>query len=131
MKHRGLAVHTGLGASPEVLISGKNTSKVKDSLLNEIARDCYKTFNFEKKFGYCEAGFDGEEARFGAEPSYQFEDLKMIIIAKEKGKSSYVTGQAVGPWASAIRSKQKRYSEYQKKSKFVRFVDKWHGKLFL
>lgn len=131
MKHRGLAVHTGLGDSPEVLISGKNTGKVKDSLLNEIAKDCYETFNFEKKFGYCEAGFDGIEARFGAEPSYEFEELKLIIIAKNKNGSSYITGQAVGPWASRIRSKQKFYSDYQKKSKFVRFVDKWHGKLFL
>lgn len=131
MKHRGGAEYTGLGGNAEVLISCKNTSKkVKDSLLNEIAKDCYTTFSFEEKFGYCEAGFDGEEARFGAEPSYQFDDLKLIIIAKDKNESRYVTGRAVGAWASAIQQKVRSYGDYSRKSKFIRFVDKWHEKLF-
>lgn len=130
MKHRGGAENTGLGADAKVFISGKNMSKnVKDSLLNKIAEDCYNTFSFEK-FGYCEAGFDGNEARFGVEPTYQFEKLKLIVISKDKEESSYVTGFAVGYWASAVKSGQKRYGDYLKKSKFVRFVDKWHSKLF-
>ena len=129
MKHRGGAQHTGLGGNAETLISGKNTSKIPDKLLNDIAKECYDTFSF-KTYGYCEAGFDGDEARFGVEPSYKFEDLKLIIICKDKKESKYITGRAVGPWASALQQKTKEYGNYRKSSKFIRFVDKWHPKLY-
>ena len=129
MKHRGGAQHTGLGSNAPVLVSGKNTGGIPDSLLNEIAKDCYNTFSFEK-YGYCEAGFDGDEARFGIEPTYQFEDLKLIVVCKDKAESKYITGRAVGAWASALQQKVKEYRNYQKSSKFTRFVDKWHAKLF-
>ena len=129
MKHRGSAEQTGLGGNAEALISGKNTSGVPDELLNEIAKDCYETFSFEK-LGRCEAGFDGDEARFGFEPTYQFDPLKLIIIAKDKDESRMVTGRAIEPWAARCLQTIKEYRDYQRKSKFVRFVDKWHPKLF-
>lgn len=132
MKHRFAgAEFTGFGGNAPTLISGKNTSKdIPDELLNEIAKDCYDTFSF-KTYGYCEAGFDGNEARFGIEPTYQFEDLKLIIICKNKEESRYITGRAVGAWASAIQQKTKEYGNYKKTSKFTRFVDKWYPRLFL
>lgn len=131
MKHRiGIASSTYLGSGAVGLISGKNTSsKVKNSLLKRIAKDCYNTFSFEK-FGYCDAGFDGNQARFGVEPAYQFDPLKMIVIHKNKEESQFVTGRAVGVWGSRIISKNKRYDEYLRNSKFTKFVDKWHDKIF-
>lgn len=129
MKRR-MITGTGLGASSPNLISGQPTGdKKRDSLLNKIAKDCYETFGFEK-YGYCDAGFEGEEARFGVEPSYKFDPLKLITIAKEKDDSKYITGRAVGYYGSEVQSTVKEYGDYTKQSKFVRFVDKWHGKLF-
>lgn len=130
MKYRiGAAAETHLGGNATVLISGENTGNIKNTLLKKISRDCYKTFSF-KKFGYCDAGFDGREARFGVEPAYEHESLKMIIISNIKEESKYVTGRAVAMWASKVVSKEKLYAKYLKKSKFVLFVDKWYPILF-
>lgn len=129
MKRR-MVTGTGLGVSSPDLISGQSTGNEKlDALLNEIAKDCYDTFGLEK-YGYCDAGFEGDEARFGVEPSYKFDPLKLVIIAKEKDDSKYITGRAIGYYGSEVQSTVKEYGDYKKKSKFTRFVDKWHDKLF-
>lgn len=128
----GCAALTGIGgnSSPE-LISGLPTGDTKfDALINEAAKECYDTFGFEK-FGYCEAGIDGGEIRFGVEPAYMYEDLKLITINKEKNESRYITGVAWGPWGSNIASNSREYGQYRRRSKFTRFVDKWHARLFV
>lgn len=134
MKRRmGIASLTGLGGGGKSLMNGQAPSD-KELLqkVNECAEDAYKTFFKGTKIDeeYCDAGFEGNEIRFGIEPSYQFEKLKMISISQNKSDSFIVTGIAFGAWGTGIRSKTKEYSQYSKKGKFVRFVDKWHSILF-
>ena len=129
MKHRIGGQNTGLGGNSVTQISGKNSSNLPDSLFVEIADDCYDVFSFEQ-FGRCEAGFDGNEARFGVEATYQFDPIKIILIHKNKQESKYITGRAVEAWASRCIYKIKEYADYKNKSKFVKFVDKWHSRIF-
>lgn len=129
MKRRGAAALTGLGGNAKVYMSGQPTKDEKfNKVINAAAKDAYETFF--KKFGYCDAGVDGEEVRLGIEPTYQFEPLKIVAINKDKDQSRFITGRAVGPWASAVQSTIKEYRDYQRHSKFIRFVDKWHPLLF-
>lgn len=130
MKHRGGAEQTGFGVNAHLYMRGNQSDgAISNDLLNEIAKDCYETFNFEK-FGYCEAAFDSGEARFGVEPTYMYDALKLMVICENKLESKYVTGRAVGPWASTVIGSTREYGDYAYKSKFIRFVDKWHEKIF-
>lgn len=135
MRHRiAGASHTGLGGnSSPAMISGMPTGDAQfDTIINSCAEDAYNTFfkGTELDLKYCEAGFDVHEIRFGIEPSYQYDDLKMICIHFDKDLSRFVTGRAWGSWGSDIAKKEKWYNQYKNQSKFVRFVDKWHPILF-
>src|SRR5262249_23636472 len=131
MRHRiGDAVSTGLGNPTAELISGRSTGDEKrDALIRLAAQDCFETFGFER-YGYIDAGEDGHEVCFGIEPAYQYEDLKLIVIAKERDYSRFITGRAWGPWGSEIATTIREYGDYRLRSKFVRFIDKWHPRLY-
>ena len=80
-----------LGGSRD-LIDGKSTGdKKKDVLMRKMSKDCYFTFfkGTKMDFGICDAQLSGSEARFGVEPTYMYERLKMIVIDWEK-KISYI-----------------------------------------
>jgi hypothetical protein len=112
------------------LISGRSTGDSKrDALIRKAVKECYEIFGFEQH-GYCDAGEEGDEIRLGFEPSYQYEDLKVIVIAKDKDYSRFITGRAWGSWGSQIASTTREYGDYKRRSKFVRFVDKWHPRLY-
>ena len=123
----------GLGGGGSDIMDGKKTgNKDFDKLVNKCAKECYETFfkNTEMDYLFCDAGFTGEALILGIEPTYQFDPLKIIVVHRDKKQSKYVTGRAVEAWASRIVKTEKLYSQYKKQSKFVRFVDKWHGKIF-
>jgi len=126
----GGAAHTGLGgtSAPEVIPSARSGSKERDALIRECSKDAFVLF-FES-FGYCDAGVDGNEIRIGIEPAYQFEPLKVIVLTPDINECAFITGRAVGLWASAVISKIKMFCDYKNKSKFVRFIEKWHPILF-
>jgi hypothetical protein len=131
MRHQiGHAAATGLGNPAPELVSGRSTGdRKRDALINDAAKDCYGSFGF-KQHGYCDAGEDGHEVRLGVEPAYQYEDLKVIIISKEKDYSRIITGRPWGPWGSQVASTIREYGDYKRRSKFVRFIDKWHPLLY-
>jgi hypothetical protein len=54
----------------------------------------------------------------------------MITVARDKAESCYVTGIAWGYWGSQVASAIRKYGDYERQSKFVRFVDKWHPILY-
>lgn len=124
----------GLGgnSSPALLNETGTGDLKKDAVIKSCAEACYHTFfkNTKMDEGYCGAGVHGHEVRFGIEPSYMYEELKLICIDKNKEWSRLWTGIAFGGWGSGIRSKSRRYGEYKLKSKFVRFVDEWHKKIY-
>src|ERR1700680_4556029 len=98
MRHRiEDAAATGLGNPAPELVSGRSTGDpARDALINDAAKNCYEVFGF-RQHGYCDAGEDGDEVRLGVEPAYQYDHLKLIVIAKEKDCSRFITGRAWGP----------------------------------
>jgi len=127
-------LHTGLGggAGPE-LMNGKETADKKlNAVIRAASKEVYTNFFQGTKIDYkgVDAGVDGDEVRIGIEPTYMFDPLKAIVIHKNKERSYFITGICRGPWGSGIQSKQKEYGDYVRSSKFVRFIDKWHPKLF-
>lgn len=133
MRHRGAASHTGLGNPNAALMDNKETKDKKfNAIVNECAKDAYETFfkGTSLDYEYCDAQVDMFDVRVGIEPSYMYENLKMIVISKGEKVNSYIqTGYAWEAWGSGIRSTRKYYGEYVNKSKFVRFIDKWHNKI--
>lgn len=61
---------------------------------------------------------------------FNIKTFKVVFIAKKKDESFITKGVAFGWWGSNIVFKTKKYSEYKHKGKFVKFIDKWHAKLF-
>ena len=118
----------GGNSSPSLVDCKSTGDKETDAILKACAKAAYETW-FEKE-GYCDAGINGPEVRFGIEPSYMYEDLKLICIHKEKGLSRLWTGIAWGPWGSGVASKEKFYKDYKNTSKFTRFIDEWHPKIY-
>ena len=136
MRHRiGVLNSTGLGNPNAQLLDCKVTkNKIRNIIINECAEEAYKIFFKGTKldFEYCDAqaSSNGLEIKVGIEPTYMYEPLKIMIIHKKKENSEFMTGYAWGVYGSDIVSKTKYYSEYKTKGKFVKFVDKWHNKLF-
>lgn len=142
MKRRmGMAGSTGLGIStPDHLINNWPTERRTHSLVRRCLNDAVdkyftKSYDF-KGWGepyvsaWCDFAVSEEELKIGQEPSYKFEDLKIVCISRKKDDSYIQTGRAVGYWGSEWQSKTKYYKDYKYNSKFVRFVDRWHKILY-
>lgn len=129
MRHRIGGLHMGFGNPAREKIDGKPTGNdMLDAKINECCKEAFPLF-FER-FGYVDAQYTATEITIGCEPAYFGEDLKMIVLAVDKGECQLITGHAFGFWGSGIRQKNKRYDEYVKASKFTRFIDKWHPVFF-
>lgn len=132
MRHRMGGV-TGIGnPAPEVL-DGKSTGSIqRDNLINQCAKDCYLTFFKGTKLDYdtCDAGVTADEVRLGIEPAYKDWPVKLIVIDEEKRLSYIETGIARGWYGSEWQSTKRYYQDYKYASKFKRFVDKWHPRLW-
>ena len=137
MRHRmGIASMTGLGNPNSQIIDGRlSKSKKLNKIIKKCSKDAYNIFfvNTKIDFGHCDAqiNFDMSEIRIGVEPAYMYEGLKIITICKKKEVSNFMTGYAWGVYGSDISSTTMYYSEYKNKSKFVKFVDNWHDKIFI
>lgn len=94
----------------------------------QLAEEALKAY-FSK-----EGGFDFKcnknSISIGIEPTYQGDELKLITISRNKKKSFISTGKAFGPYGSGIRKTTRHYFAYKYKSKFVKFIDKWHKHIF-
>lgn len=123
---------TGLGNPDPQVMDGRSTGdKTRDALINTCAKDCYKTFFRGTKLDYaCDAGANSWEVRLGIEPSYKDWPLKLIVISSEKRRSYIQTGIARGWYGSSWQATKTFYQNYKYRSKFVRFIDKWHPRLF-
>lgn len=134
MKRRiGSAAQTGLGGGGVTLMDGESTgNKELDSKVNQCARVVYEQFFKGTKldYGCCDAQAREDEYRFGIEPTYQYDELKIIVVRKVKEDSYIETGYARESYGTGIQSKRKYYREYKLKSKFVRWVDQCHAMLF-
>jgi len=123
MRHR-IASGFGLG-NPDPELLDNNGPKLPTKKFADEAIELY----FKHWDGF-DFHIDDDSIRIGIEPSYQDDPLKIISIQKDKQQSYIQTGKAWGGYGSQITSKTKHYNEYKYKSKFVKFVDKWHPILF-
>lgn len=139
MRHRiGIGAITGLGNPlPEMIENTETTgSKERDDLIRACAKECYETFfKGSKERGIDCDGVDAGitpagDIRIGIEPGYMYWPLKIVEISREKKWSQLMTGYSWGAYGSGLRKKHRRYGEYKKCSKFIRFIDKWHPVLF-
>jgi hypothetical protein len=118
MKHR--LVNNGLGANAEVHLNNKG-------IINKEFADAALDFLGLEGFDF---QVDDDSVSVGIEPTYQYEDLKIITIARNKKHSTYVTGRAWGPYGSQVVKRTRRMGDYSRQSKFTKFVDEWHSFLF-
>lgn len=121
MRHR-MASGFGLGNPSQPLLNNKgavNGSFASDAITEYFQR--YEGFDYQ---------INEDEILVGIEPAYQYDRLKIIRICKNKSDSYIQIGRAWGPYGSQIGSTTKYYKDYKNKSKFVRFVDRWHVELF-
>lgn len=129
MRHRIGGQHTGLGNPvPEIL----RNEWSKDDKLNRIVKAMLKEALelYFKKWGGLDFKITPNRIEFGIEPGYQYEKLKILTLDSMIGQSRYTQGIAWGAWGSELCIKEKYYSDYKYKGKFVRFIDKWHKKIY-
>lgn len=121
MRHR-IVSGTGFGNPDPVILN--NTG----NLNKEFAQAALNAYF--GKFEYFDFHIDTNEVTVGVEPAYQYENLNIISINKDKNKSYTKSGKAWGPYGSGIVSNTKTYGQYKRKCKFTKFVDQWHPILF-
>jgi hypothetical protein len=121
VRHR-ICPNNGLGNSDKPLLDNKGN--IDKEYYNAVVEEYFKF--------WCVVDFKvtKKEMTIGIEPAYQSEKIKIISINKNKNLSYILTGYAFGSYGTQIVSKKKYYSDYKNKSKFVKFVDEWHGRLF-
>ena len=116
---------TGLGNPDKALLdnSGSLSPIIKEMLREAI--DLYF-----KQWDGLDYDIQEDKIKFGIEPAYQYERLRIIVINRDKPTSHMREGYAWGGYGSDIASKYRFYSDYKRKGKFKKFVDKWHSKIF-
>lgn len=121
MRHR-ISPHTGLGNPSPIILDNRGHLKKKYA---DFMLDGY----FKEHGGY-DFKVTREFVDVGIEPSYQYDQLFIIRIHKNKKLSFIQRGKAWGLYGSQIVQRKKYYSEYKYKSKFTKMVDEFHGVLF-
>jgi hypothetical protein len=128
----GVAACTGLGNPERCLLDNKWSSNEN---LNNILKNMFEeamTLYFKDVTGFDFQIIESENETsisFGFEPAYQFERLRIVKINTNKANSYLQQGKAFGAYGSGIRSTTKRYDQYKRQSKFIKFIDKWHKEL--
>lgn len=126
MRHR-LASSIGIGnPEPEILLNNNiklEQSEFWDDFYHDLVNACYEMKDLE--------GFDfqvnDDSFLVGVEPAYKYDRLCLIKFDfEDKNKSHIQTGISFGPYGSQIVSRMRLYGDYKKKSKFVKFIDKWY-----
>jgi len=121
----GNAGMTGLGnPNPAIL---NNTGKITKPI-KKMADEAIELY-FQERGGF-DFNIEKDGIIFGIEPSYMYEKLKIICLAKKKEFSYIKTGYAWGGWGSEICATTKYYGDYKYKSKFVKFIDKYHSTIY-
>lgn len=124
----GAAAWTHLGGnnSPERL---ENVGTTTPEILAMFS-EAIKTFPEMKLHEGLDYHIGSDLIFMGIEPSYFGDNLEIVTIARDKAQSTIETGHAFGMYGSGIRSRKKSYSEFKRPTRFTKFIDAWHGKVF-
>lgn len=130
-QHRiGIAGQTGLGLShPQDYILDNTctdeTLKVNCEKVFYLAVEEIPIFKSYEGFDYY---IKTEGFAMGIEPSYQFDELFRIVIRKNIYESYIESGKSFGSYGTAVRKKQRFYSD--RKSKYNTLIFKYHTMVF-
>ena len=128
MRHRMIGFN-GLG-NPDPAILDNNGKIEKSEFWDNFLEDAIKNFNTIAEYGGFDFRIEQDLFIFGTEPAYEGDDLQIIgFNFKDKNFSYIRQGHSFGAYGSNIVSKYRFYGGYKRKSKFVRFIDKWYEKL--
>lgn len=124
MRHR-ICNGIGLGSGDPVILSN-NGSLRKCSFWDDFLNDAIKNFKTIANYNGFDFYIDKKRFCFGIEPSYQYDDLQVICFCfADKNECSLEQGRAWGIYGTHIVTKKVLYKDYKRKSKFVKFIDKW------
>ena len=127
----GIASSTGLGNPSPVLLKNQLTNDISfNKKIKKMLSNAIKQFPLMKKYNGCDFEIRNGKISFGIEPAYQYEHLELVCIQEDKNQSYQQRGYAHGAYGSDIASTMRFYKDYKYRSKFTKFVDKWHSFLF-
>lgn len=117
-------IYTGLG-NPNKPILDNNIKFNKK--LKKFADDFIDNFKLIKKYNGFNYSLYNNQFRLGIEPMYMYDELEIICFDLEnKGNCWWRKGIAFGAYGSRVVSTYRFYGDYKRKSKFVKFIDKWY-----
>ena len=128
MRHR-IGGITGFGNSFPCELDN-NITLGKSEFWDEFLEDCQINFKTISNYFGFDLSLTDNLFSFGIEPSYKYDDLQIIYIdLKDKGGCAIREGRAWGYYGTQVVTKIRYYRDYKRKSKFIRFIDKWYDKL--
>lgn len=128
MRH-SIGGFTGFGNPNPVRLC--NNGKLKDKeFWDKFLEDCQENFRTIANYSGFDFFFVEKGFAFGIEPSYKYDDLQIIYIDYTDKNECYIEqGRAFGYYGTQCVTKIKKYGDYQRKCKFVKFIDKWYEQL--
>jgi hypothetical protein len=97
---------------------------------DNFLEDCQSNFKTIANYFGFDYSLTNDIFAFGIEPSYKYDDLQIIYIdLNDKGGCAIREGRAWGYYGTHTLTKIRYYKDYKKKSKFIRFIDKWYDNL--
>lgn len=132
MRHRmSVASMTGLGNPNEpILTNNWPEDQNQRKIILDMMKEAIKIFRPLEKSEYSDFNVFKDNIVIGNEPAYMYEELFLLSINRKKESSMIRTGVSFGNYGSNIVSKVLFYKDKKRKSKFVRFVDKYHALLY-
>lgn len=125
MYHRLLETGMGLGNPDPCLLS--NNYDLSSEIWDEFSQDFADNYKLIKDYGGFDFNFSNSVFSIGIEPTYKYDQFLIIDFdLTDKNNSRITTGISFGDYGSGRRSKTVKYHDYHKKSKFIKFIDKWY-----
>lgn len=130
MRHRICDI-TGLGNSFPCELDN-NIKLEQCEFWDKFLIDCIENFKTIANYNGFDLSLSKDIFAFGIEPSYKYDDLQIIYIdLKNKGGCAIREGRAWGYYGTHTLTKIRFYKDYKKRSKFIRFIDKWYDELII
>ena len=125
VRHRISDGATCLG-SDEAIELDNNIKLLENSFWQDFLADAENNFKVIKDYEGFDFHYENNIFVFGIEPTYQFDSLLLIAFKLKKKEDSYIKrGRAFGLYGTGVVSTVKVYKDYQRSSKFTKFIDKW------
>jgi hypothetical protein len=128
----GIASMTRLGGNSDkpILINNWPEDKTLEKKLMDMMEEASKTFKALEKMRNIDFSIFENNILIGIEPSYMYDEIYVISINRDKNSSMLRSGISFGNYGSNIISKVSFYKDKKTKSKFIRFVDKYHALIY-